>query len=75
MDIIVTGHTHEMKFSQLGKTYFINPGSMTGAFSPLRADVPPSFLIMEFKSNSTVIYSYSLVDNEIKTGECTITRE
>lgn len=74
VDMIISGHTHEMKFSQLGKTCFINPGSMTGAFSPLKADVPPSFLILEFKSTSTIIYSYSLVDNDIKTGDVTITR-
>lgn len=76
VEILVYGHTHELKFSQLHNTYFVNPGSMTGAFSPLRADVSPSFLILEFKSKSTVIYSYSLMDNnEIKIGDCTITKQ
>lgn len=76
VEILVYGHTHELKFSQLHNTYFVNPGSMTGAFSPLRADVAPSFLILEFKSKSTVIYSYSLMDNnEIKIGDCTITKQ
>jgi vacuolar protein sorting-associated protein 29 len=45
-EMLITGHTHEMKHSQLHNTHFVNPGSMTGAFSPLRAEVPPSFLIL-----------------------------
>jgi vacuolar protein sorting-associated protein 29 len=75
VDILITGHTHEVKFSQLHKIYLANPGSLTGAFSSLRTDDPPSFLILEFKSKSTVIYSYSLVDNDIKAGDFIINKE
>ena len=39
---------------------------MTGAFTPLRAEVYPSFLIIEFKSSSTIIYTYQLIDGEVK---------
>jgi vacuolar protein sorting-associated protein 29 len=67
-EMLITGHTHEMKYSQLYNTHFVNPGSMTGAFSPLRAEVPPSFQILEFKTKSIVVYNYSLVDGEFKTG-------
>ncbi len=52
----------------MDKTYLLNPGSMTGAFTPLRTEVYPSFLIIEFKSTSTIIYTYQLIDNEVKLG-------
>ena len=35
-DILISGHTHEMKVSKLDKKFLINPGSTTGAYSPLR---------------------------------------
>lgn len=35
VDVLVTGHTHKYEsFEQNGK-FFINPGSATGAYSPL----------------------------------------
>ncbi len=35
-DIIVTGHTHELRISKFEKKYIMNPGSFTGAYSPLK---------------------------------------
>lgn len=35
VDIVVTGHTHKFEaFEQDGK-FYVNPGSATGAYSPL----------------------------------------
>lgn len=35
VDIVVTGHTHKFEaFEQDGK-FYVNPGSITGAYSPL----------------------------------------
>lgn len=40
VDVLVTGHTHKFEsFEQNGK-FFINPGSATGAYSPLTQYVP-----------------------------------
>ena len=34
-DILVSGHTHANKITTYDGKYFINPGSVTGAFSPI----------------------------------------
>lgn len=43
----------------------MNPGSMTGAYSALKINAVPSFMILEFKTTEIVIYEYSLVDGEL----------
>jgi hypothetical protein len=35
---------------------------MTGAYSSLKINVVPSFMILEFKSTEIVVYEYSLVE-------------
>lgn len=35
VEVLVSGHSHELKFSAHDGVNFINPGSMTGAFSTL----------------------------------------
>ena len=64
--MLLSGHTHDMKTSQTNGTYFMNPGSMTGAYSSLKVNAAPSFMILEFRSADIVIYEYSLVDGELK---------
>lgn len=54
-----------MKTSQNNGTYFLNPGSMTGAYSSMKINAVPSFMILEFKTTEIVIYEYSLVDGEL----------
>lgn len=63
-DILINGHTHEMKISKLDKRYLINPGSTTGAYSPLKKDVVPSFMILEFKEKTVEVYIYQLLAND-----------
>lgn len=48
--LLITGHSHELKTSQHNGHYFLNPGSMTGAYSALKVNAVPSFMILEFKS-------------------------
>jgi vacuolar protein sorting-associated protein 29 len=50
VNILITGHTHEMKVVEQNGVYLINPGSMTGAYSALKLNAPPTFMILEFKS-------------------------
>lgn len=66
VSMLISGHTHEMKFTQHNHTYFVNPGSMTGAYSTLKINAVPSFMILEFRTNEIVIYEYSLIDGELK---------
>lgn len=38
-DVLVTGHTHMNSLAEFEKKYLINPGSATGAFSPISQSV------------------------------------
>ena len=56
VSLMLTGHSHELKTSQNNGHYFLNPGSMTGAYSAMKINATPSFMILEFKSTEIVIY-------------------
>jgi vacuolar protein sorting-associated protein 29 len=64
--LLISGHSHDLKTSHHNGTYFLNPGSMTGAYSSLKTNVVPTFMILEFKSTEIVIYQYSFADGELK---------
>lgn len=51
VEVLVSGHSHELKFSSHNGVHFINPGSMTGAFSTLCVEPVPSFIILEVKQH------------------------
>ena len=36
VDVLITGHTHQFEAFEEDNKFFINPGSATGAFSPLK---------------------------------------
>ncbi len=44
--MLISGHSHNLKTSEHNKTYFLNPGSMTGAYSSLHLNPVPSFMIL-----------------------------
>ena len=69
VDILISGHNHQMKLTRVDNLTILNPGSLTGAFSPLSANTVASFLIIEFKAGSIVIYPYEISEDEIKPGE------
>jgi len=66
VDIMVTGHTHKFEAFEHDGKFYINPGSITGAFSPLDSQVIPSFVLMDVQSASIVTYVYQLIDGEVK---------
>lgn len=72
--LLISGHSHDLKTSHHNGSYFLNPGSMTGAYGTLRVNAVPSFMILEFKSTEIVIYEYSLVDGELKCEDGKIPR-
>ncbi len=45
-DILVSGNTHQLSISQYDGKYFINPGSLTGAFSLINSAPRPSFVLL-----------------------------
>ena len=60
VDILITGHTHRNTTREYEGNWFLNPGSITGAYSSLQAETMPSFILMSIKENSVTNYVYEL---------------
>ena len=69
-DIIISGFTNKSSVRNLNGYYYINPGSLTGAFSPLNNDSNPSFMLMIVEGDVAHLYSYSY-NNSAKNFEIT----
>jgi vacuolar protein sorting-associated protein 29 len=52
-------------------TLLLNPGSLTGAFSPFTTAVSPSFLLLAVQGPTVIIYTYEL---NAATGEVGVTK-
>ena len=59
-DILISGYTHKPSIFNFDGKYFINPGSLTGAYSPLHNDPYPSFIILLISGDLGVAYLYEL---------------
>eukprot|EP01120_Amphizonella_sp_Union-15-10_P011508 TRINITY_DN489_c0_g1_i1.p1 TRINITY_DN489_c0_g1~~TRINITY_DN489_c0_g1_i1.p1 ORF type:complete len:192 (-),score=35.67 TRINITY_DN489_c0_g1_i1:55-630(-) len=68
-DILITGHTHEFKAWDYDDKFFINPGSITGAYSGLSSNVVPSFALMDIQDSRVITYHYQLIDGEVKVAK------
>lgn len=66
VDVLVYGHTHQSKTFEFGGSYFINPGSVTGAFSPFESEVQPSFVLADVQGTSMTLFIYQMEGNELK---------
>jgi vacuolar protein sorting-associated protein 29 len=68
VDVLISGHTHQSKTFEFDGKLFINPGSITGAFTPFDCDVPPSFVLMDIKEKTVTVFSYQYAgpDQEMK---------
>ena len=65
-DILVSGHTHQIDIKVKDKKFYINPGSISGAFSHLIADPNPSFVLMVLQGEDAIVYLYILNDKSQK---------
>jgi vacuolar protein sorting-associated protein 29 len=59
VDVLITGHTHQFEAFEVDNKFFINPGSATGAFSPLKQYVYPIFYIV-FYLTHFINYVFSI---------------
>ena len=59
-DIVISGYTHKPEVISYEGKYFINPGSLTGAYSPLVNDPAPSFMIFIISGDVCYLYHYEL---------------
>ena len=65
-DILLSGHTHKTSIKVKENKLYINPGSISGAFSPLIEDSVPSFILMVLTGEEAIIYLYTLSDKTKK---------
>jgi vacuolar protein sorting-associated protein 29 len=61
-DILLSGHTHVNSVMIYDGKYFINPGSISGAFSPMSPSPVPSFVLMVIQGDYAIVYLYELND-------------
>ena len=59
VDVLVSGHTHMFDAYEFDGKYFLNPGSATGAFSPMRPTVVPTFVLMDIQGDLITSYIYT----------------
>ena len=64
-DILISGHTHQNAITCVDGKYFINPGSVTGAYSAINNDPKPSFILIAIQGEDIVAFIYELVNNEV----------
>ena len=65
-DILVSGYTHKLSVNLKENKLYLNPGSISGALSPLNEDCVPSFILIVLQGEDATIYSYVLSDKSKK---------
>ena len=65
-DILLSGHTHEINIKVVDNKLYINPRSISWAFSNCVADPSPSFVLMVLQGTEAIIYLYVLNDRTQK---------
>jgi vacuolar protein sorting-associated protein 29 len=75
VDVLISGHTHQQRSFEFENKFFINPGSITGAFSPFESDVVPTFVLMDVQGTSLTAFIYQLDGTEMKVKKKEWTRK
>ena len=65
-DIFISGNTHQYNVKVLDNKLFLNPGSISGAFSNFASDPSPSFILMVLTGPEVIVYFYVLSDKTQK---------
>ena len=65
-DIFISGNTHQYNVNVLDNKLFLNPGSISGAFSNFVSDPSPSFILMVLIGPEVIVYFYVLSDKTQK---------
>ena len=74
VDVLISGHTHAHSVYEHDGKLFMNPGSATGAYSPLTPSPVASFVLMDIQQDTIVYYVYqadSSGDVKVKKKEFT----
>jgi len=68
-DILITGHTHQNEVNEFEGKWFLNPGSITGAFSTLTTTPIPSFILLAIQGPKVVTYVYELRGESVEVSK------
>mmetsp|Transcript_7287 Transcript_7287/g.10855 ORF Transcript_7287/g.10855 Transcript_7287/m.10855 type:complete len:234 (+) Transcript_7287:73-774(+) len=78
-DILISGHTHKNEVMAHNGKWFINPGSITGAYSPsISPDsepLIPSFILLAIQKTKCVTYVYELRDGKVEVSKVEFSKE
>jgi len=66
VDILITGHTHQLHHFSTDGALFLNPGSATGAYSPHIPEVVPSFILLDIDDKVVTPHLYRSVKGELE---------
>jgi len=73
-DILISGHTHKNNLTLYKGKHFINPGSLTGAYSPLSLESNPSFMLIVIQGDLAVVYLYELNNSKFEVSKKEFTK-
>jgi len=60
VDVLISGQTHIPSVSTYENKLFLNPGSLTGAYSNISSSSVPSFMILDIKKSQITVYNYQI---------------
>ena len=67
-NILVSGYTHELSINVKDNALYLNPGSISGAFSPSIQYNSASFMLLVLQGDIAIIYLY-ILDNKSQNFE------
>jgi putative phosphoesterase len=70
-DILIFGGGHRAGVFEANGTFFVNPGSATGAFCATTPKALPSFILINVQGSTAVAFIYTLEED----GQITVTKE
>lgn len=59
----------QSQVNEFGGRWFINPGSITGAYSALETDAVPSFILLAVQGAKCVTYVYELHGDQVEVSK------
>jgi vacuolar protein sorting-associated protein 29 len=70
-DILISGHTHKSSVTQYEGKWYINPGSITGAFSAAAGEesITPSFILLAVQGSKVVCFCYELIGDNVEVSK------
>jgi putative phosphoesterase len=62
-DILIFGGGHRAGVFEANGTFFVNPGSATGAFCATAPNVLPSFILINVQGSTAIAFTYTLAED------------